>query len=49
MSKIDRVEIHAFSFEVGNMGLGTHPAAGVGNMVYMPGSGTGSIKYDFTQ
>jgi L-alanine-DL-glutamate epimerase-like enolase superfamily enzyme len=38
MSKIDRVEIHAFSFEVGNMGLGTHPAAGVGNMVYMPGS-----------
>ncbi len=38
MSKIDRVEIHAFSFEVENLGLGAHSAAGVGNMVYMPGS-----------
>ena len=38
MSKIDRVEIHAFSFEVENMGLGAHSAAGVGNMVYMAGS-----------
>jgi L-alanine-DL-glutamate epimerase-like enolase superfamily enzyme len=38
MSIIDRVEIHAFTFEVENLGLGKHAAAGVGNMVYMPGS-----------
>ncbi|MCA9944022.1 MAG: hypothetical protein KC449_11095 [Anaerolineales bacterium] len=38
MSIIDRVEIHVFSFEVENLGLGGHAAAGVGNMVYMPGS-----------
>ena len=38
MSKIDRVEIHAFSFEVENMGLGAHSAAGVGNMIYSSGS-----------
>jgi L-alanine-DL-glutamate epimerase-like enolase superfamily enzyme len=35
---IDRVEIHVFSFEVANLGLGIHAAAGVGNMVYMAGS-----------
>ncbi len=38
MSTIDRVELHAFSFEVENLGLGAHPAAGVGNMVYQRGS-----------
>ena len=38
MSKIDRVEIHAFSYEVENLGLGAHSAAGVGNMIYKPGS-----------
>ncbi|MCB8944497.1 MAG: mandelate racemase [Ardenticatenaceae bacterium] len=38
MSSIDRVEIHVFSFDVADLGLGGHAAAGVGNMVYMPGS-----------
>lgn len=38
MSKITRVEIHAFTFETENLGLGAHAAAGVGNVVYMPGS-----------
>jgi len=35
MSKIERVEIHAFSFEVANVGLGAHSAAGVGNLIYL--------------
>jgi L-alanine-DL-glutamate epimerase-like enolase superfamily enzyme len=38
MSRIERVEIHAFSFEVKNLGLGTRPAAGVGNMICATGS-----------
>ena len=38
MSIIQRVEVHVFSFEVANLGLGVHSAAGVGNMVYMTGS-----------
>ncbi|MBV7339972.1 mandelate racemase [Chloroflexi bacterium TSY] len=38
MSKIDRVEIHAFSFQVNNMSLGGKSAAGVANMVYRAGS-----------
>ncbi|MCB0184314.1 MAG: hypothetical protein KDE31_08620, partial [Caldilineaceae bacterium] len=38
MSTIDRVEIHAFTFDVDNLGLGAHSAAGVGNMIYQPGS-----------
>lgn len=38
MSKIDRVELHAFNFEVEDLGLGAHSASGVGNMVYMAGS-----------
>jgi L-alanine-DL-glutamate epimerase-like enolase superfamily enzyme len=38
MSTIQRVEIHAFTFETENLGLGKHAAAGVGNVVYMPGS-----------
>ena len=33
MSIINRVEIHVFSFEVEDLGLGGHDAAGVGNMV----------------
>lgn len=37
MSKITRVELYAFSFEVENMGLGGHAAAGVGNMIYLAG------------
>ena len=38
MSKIDRVEIFAFTFDVKNMGLGAHSAAGVGNVIYKKGS-----------
>jgi L-alanine-DL-glutamate epimerase-like enolase superfamily enzyme len=38
MSTIDRVEIHAFTFDVNNLGLGAHSAAGVGNMIYQAGS-----------
>ena len=38
MSKITRVEIHAFEFDVENLGLGGHAASGVGNMIYMAGS-----------
>ncbi|MCK5212362.1 MAG: mandelate racemase [Dehalococcoidia bacterium] len=38
MSKIDRVEIHAFRFEVDDLGKGAHAAAGVGNLIYEAGS-----------
>ncbi len=38
MSRIDRVELHHFAFEVEGLGLGVHPAAGVGNMVAVAGS-----------
>jgi L-alanine-DL-glutamate epimerase-like enolase superfamily enzyme len=38
MSTITRVEIHAFTFTTNNLGLGKHAAAGVGNVVYQPGS-----------
>lgn len=37
MSIIVRVEIHGFNFDVQNLGLGAHPAAGVGNVIYKPG------------
>ena len=45
MSVIDRVELHAFTFEVANLGLGVHPAAGVGNMVYQPGSSLTASRF----
>ena len=38
MSRIDRVEIHAFQFDVKNLGLGAHAAAGVGNLIHKSGS-----------
>lgn len=38
MSRIDRVEVHAFQFEVENLGLSKASAAGVGNMIYRAGS-----------
>ncbi len=38
MSIIQRVEIHAFTFEAKNLGLGKHSAAGVGNLIYLAGS-----------
>jgi L-alanine-DL-glutamate epimerase-like enolase superfamily enzyme len=37
MSIIDRVEVHAFTFTVENLGLSGMSAAGVGNMAYVPG------------
>ena len=37
MSTIDRVEIQAFAYEVPNLGLPAHGAAGVGNFVYQKG------------
>jgi L-alanine-DL-glutamate epimerase-like enolase superfamily enzyme len=37
VSKIDRVEIHTFSFEVENLGLGRAGTSGVGNMIYAKG------------
>ena len=37
MSKIDRVRIHEFSFEVPDIGL-EQASAGVGNMAYVKGS-----------
>lgn len=38
MSTIERVEIHAFSFDVNNVGLGAHSASGVGNLIHLPGA-----------
>ncbi|MBI3959976.1 MAG: mandelate racemase [Chloroflexi bacterium] len=38
MSRIDRVEIHAFRFQVQNLGLGAHSAAGVGNVIFKENS-----------
>ena len=34
MSRIDRVELTAFSFQVPDLALGSHGAAGVGNLIY---------------
>jgi len=45
MSRIDRVEIHAFTFEINNLGLPAHGAAGVGNWVYMPESRVEASRY----
>ena len=38
MSTINRVEIHAFKFDVPGLGSGSHAAAGVGNLVRQEGS-----------
>lgn len=38
MSIINRVEIHTFSFDIGNVGLGAHSATGVGNLIHLPGA-----------
>lgn len=45
MSTINRVELHAFTYQVENLGLGKHAAAGVGNMIYMPGSKLNMTRY----
>lgn len=38
MSIINRVEIHSFSFDIDNVGLGAHSATGVGNLIHLPGA-----------
>jgi len=45
MSRIDRVEIHAFAFEVANLGLPQHGAAGVGNWHYQKDSTVPASRY----
>jgi L-alanine-DL-glutamate epimerase-like enolase superfamily enzyme len=45
MSVINRVELHAFTYPVENLGLGKHAASGVGNVVYMPGSRLTMTRY----
>ena len=38
MSRINRVELHAFSFPLRDMSLGGHSATGVGNIIYQKGA-----------
>ncbi|MGH6943974.1 MAG: enolase C-terminal domain-like protein [Geminicoccaceae bacterium] len=45
MRRIGRVEISAFAFEVENLGLPRHGAAGVGNWQYVPGSHVEATRY----
>ena len=45
MSTINRVEIHVFTFETENLGLGKHSAAGVGNLIHLPGSKLTSQRF----
>jgi L-alanine-DL-glutamate epimerase-like enolase superfamily enzyme len=45
MTKIDRVEIHGFGFEIENLGLLGQKAQGVGNFAYVKGSKTGFNRY----
>jgi L-alanine-DL-glutamate epimerase-like enolase superfamily enzyme len=45
MSIIERVEIHAFSFEVENVGLGAHSASGVGNLIYLSGARSKASRF----
>jgi L-alanine-DL-glutamate epimerase-like enolase superfamily enzyme len=45
MSRIDRVEIHAFTYDVPNLGLPAHGAQGVGNWVYQKGSKVKASRY----
>jgi L-alanine-DL-glutamate epimerase-like enolase superfamily enzyme len=48
MSRIERIEVTGFGFEVENLGLGSQRAAGVGNVQYVRGSalehGQGKLK-----
>lgn len=45
MSIIQRVEVHVFTFETENLGLGKHSAAGVGNVIYRPGAKLKSQRF----
>jgi L-alanine-DL-glutamate epimerase-like enolase superfamily enzyme len=45
MSKIDRVEIHGFSYQVPGLGLPAHGAAGVGGWQHVAGSHMPASRY----
>ncbi len=45
MTPISRVDIRSFRFDVPDMALGRHPAAGVGNMVYARGACLTATRY----
>ena len=45
MSTINRIEIHLFTFETNDLGLGAHSAAGVGNLIYLPGNKLKSQRF----
>jgi L-alanine-DL-glutamate epimerase-like enolase superfamily enzyme len=45
MSRIDRVEVHSFTYEVPNLGLPRHGAAGVANVEYMKGGRLPTSRY----
>jgi L-alanine-DL-glutamate epimerase-like enolase superfamily enzyme len=45
MSKIQRVEITAFAFDVDNLGLSKRGAAGVGNMIFVAGGKLKSTRF----
>lgn len=45
MSRIDRVEIHVFSFDVADLSLGAHSAAGVGNLIYARGGSLTTTRF----
>jgi L-alanine-DL-glutamate epimerase-like enolase superfamily enzyme len=45
MSRIERVEVHGFAFEVEGLGLPEHGAAGVGNWVHRPRSQVKAGRY----
>jgi L-alanine-DL-glutamate epimerase-like enolase superfamily enzyme len=45
MSKIDQVEVHIFSYEVPNLGLPRHGAAGVANVEHVKGGKLPASRY----
>jgi L-alanine-DL-glutamate epimerase-like enolase superfamily enzyme len=45
MSKIDRVEIHAFAYEVSGLGLPGHGGAGVANVQHVSGGRLPASRY----
>ncbi len=45
MTKIDRVEISPFTYEVADLGLPSHGATGVGNMQYVKGGKLEMMRY----
>ena len=45
MTKIDRVELYAFAFDVGDLSLGGHSASGVGNLIYNAGATLRVTRY----